>query len=107
MARRLATGDETGAAQAQNRAVEFTLLLAIPCIAAFFAIPDLIMRALFVRGAFTAADATAAAQTLAAYAFGLLPFVLIRSAVATFFARGDTGTPVKAALLAAGVNIAF
>jgi putative peptidoglycan lipid II flippase len=44
---------------------------------------------------------------LTAYAFGLLPFVLIRSTVATFFARGDTATPVKAALIAAAVNIAF
>ena len=50
---------------------------------------------------------TPPASTLAAYAFGLLPFVLIRSAVATFFARGDTATPVKAALIAAAVNIAF
>jgi putative peptidoglycan lipid II flippase len=93
--------------QAQNRAIEFTLLLSIPCVVAFFVIPDLIMRALFMRGAFTAADADAAGRTLTAYAFGLLPFVLIRSAVATFFARGDTATPVKAALLAAAVNIAF
>jgi putative peptidoglycan lipid II flippase len=107
MSRRLAAGDGAGAAHAQDRAVEFTLLMAIPCVAAFFVIPDLIMRALFVRGAFTAADATAAGHTLAAYAFGLLPFVLIRSAVATFFARGDTATPVKAALAAAAVNIAF
>src|SRR5262249_2030461 len=45
--------------------------------------------------------------TLAAYAIGLLPFVLIRSAIATFLARGDTATPLKAALLAAAVNIAF
>ena len=107
MARRLAAGDEAGAAHAQNRAVEFTLLMAIPCLAAFFVIPDLIMRALFVRGAFTDADALAAGRTLAAYAVGLLPFVLIRSAVATFFARGDTATPVKAALIAAAVNIGF
>jgi putative peptidoglycan lipid II flippase len=107
MARRLAAGDHAGAAHAQNRAVEFTLLMAIPCLAAFVVIPDLIMRALFVRGAFTGADAVAAGHTLAAYAIGLLPFVLIRSAVATFFARGDTATPVKAALLAAVVNIGF
>ena len=107
MARRIAAGDEAGAAAAQNRAIEFTLLLAMPCLAAFFVIPELIMRALFMRGAFTAADAVAAGRTLAAYAFGLLPFVLIRSAVATFFARGDTATPVKAALIAAAVNIAF
>jgi putative peptidoglycan lipid II flippase len=107
MSRRIAAGDETGAMRAQNRAVEFTLLMAIPCVAAFFVIPELIMRALFVRGAFTAADAVAAGRTLSAYAFGLLPFVLIRSAIATFFARGDTATPVKAALIAAAVNIAF
>lgn len=107
MARRFAAGDEKGALHAQNRAVEFTLLLSIPCIAAFFVVPELIMRALFMRGAFTAADAVASGQTLTAYAFGLLPFVLIRSTVATFFARGDTATPVKAALIAAAVNIGF
>lgn len=107
MSRRLAAGDDQGARYAQNRAIEFTLLLALPCLVAFFVIPDLLMRALFMRGAFTQADAIAAGQTLAAYAAGLLPFVLIRSAVATFFARGDTATPVKAALIAAAVNIAF
>jgi putative peptidoglycan lipid II flippase len=107
MSRRLAAGDEAGAANAQNRAIELTLLLSIPCLAAFFVIPELIMRALFMRGAFTGADAVAAGQTLVAYAFGLLPFVLIRSTVATFFARGDTATPVKAALIAAAVNIGF
>ena len=107
MSRRLAAGDEAGAASAQNRAIEFTLLLSIPCLVAFFVIPELIMRGLFMRGAFNAADAVAAGRTLAAYAVGLLPFVLIRSTVATFFARGDTATPVKAALFAAAVNIAF
>ena len=107
MARRIAVNDEEGAAHAQNRAIEFTLLLSIPCLAAFIVIPDLLMRALFARGAFTDADAVTAGHTLAAYAVGLLPFVLIRSTVATFFARGDTATPVKAALAAAAVNIAF
>jgi putative peptidoglycan lipid II flippase len=68
-------------------------------------IPDLIMRALFARGAFTAADAAAAGATLAAYSVGLLPFVLLRSFTAPFYARGDTATPVKAALLAAAINI--
>ncbi|HXW27218.1 MAG TPA: murein biosynthesis integral membrane protein MurJ [Xanthobacteraceae bacterium] len=107
MSRRIAAGDEDGARQAQSRAIEFTLLLSLPCLAAFLVVPDLILRALFTRGAFTAADAAAAGATLAAYALGLVPFVLIRSVVATFFARGDTATPVKAALIAVPVNIAF
>jgi putative peptidoglycan lipid II flippase len=107
MARRIAAGDEAGAQQAQSRAIELTLVLAVPCVAGFVAVPELIMRALFMRGAFTAADAAAAGATLRAYALGLIPFVLIRSLVASFFARGDTATPVKASLTAAAVNIGF
>src|SRR5882762_7073059 len=56
MARRITAGDEDGARLAQERAIEFTLLLAIPCVAAFLIVPDLIMRALFMRGKFTAED---------------------------------------------------
>lgn len=107
MASRLAAGDDAGAKRAQSRAIEFALLLSIPCLVAFLLLPDLIMRALFGRGAFTAADAAAAGWTLAAYTVGLIPFVLIRSAVAPFFARGDTATPVKAALIAVAVNVAL
>ena len=107
MTRRLAAGDEKGAASAQARGIQLALLLTIPCAAAAITIPDLIMRALFARGAFTAADAASAGATLAAYSIGLLPFVLMRSFTAPFYARGDTATPVKAALLAAAVNIAL
>ena len=84
MTHRLAAGDEAGAHSAQNRAIEFALLLAIPCVVGFLVVPGLIMRALFMRGAFTAADAHAAAMTLMAYTIGLIPFVLIRSVVAPF-----------------------
>ena len=105
MANRIATGDERGARNAQNRAVEFALLLSIPCLVAFLLLPDLIMRAMFERGAFTAADAQAAAATLAAYAIGLLPFVLMRSLSVTFLARGDTTTPVVALFFAVLVNV--
>lgn len=105
MSRRLAAGDRAGAAEAQGRAIQLTLLISIPFVAGALAIPDLVMRALFARGAFSADDALAAAATLAAYATGLLPFVLMRSFVAPFHARGDTATPVKAALIAVFANI--
>jgi len=107
MASRLAAGDADGAQRAQDRAIELTLLLAIPCVAAFGLVPDLIMLALFSRGAFTAADAAAAGATLAAYTIGLLPFVLLRSVSSTFLARGDTATPVKALMISVVVNVAL
>lgn len=105
MSRRLAANDAVGAAASQGRAIELSLLIAIPFAAGAIAIPELVMRALFMRGAFTAADAHAAAMTLAAYATGLIPFMLMRSFTAPFLARGDTATPVKAALTAVAVNI--
>src|SRR5262249_40937757 len=105
MARRIAAGDEAGARRARRQAITLTLLLTVPCVVAFVLLPDLIMRALFTRGAFTAADAQAAGMTLAAYAVGLLPFVLIRNMASTFFARGDTTTPVIALGVAVIVNV--
>jgi putative peptidoglycan lipid II flippase len=105
MSRKLTSGDHAGAMASQRRAFDFTLLFSVPFVAAFLTVPDVIMRAMFARGAFTKADAVAAGATLAAYAVGLIPFVLIRSAVATFYARKDTATPVKAALTGVAVNV--
>jgi putative peptidoglycan lipid II flippase len=105
LSRRLTADDHAGAAASQRRAFQFTLLSTVPFVAAFLTVPDLIMRAVFLRGAFTPADAAAAGATLAAYAVGLIPFVLIRSAVATFYARKDTATPVKASLTGLAVNV--
>jgi putative peptidoglycan lipid II flippase len=107
MSRRLTAGDHDGALLAQRRAFDFTLLFSVPFVAAFLTVPDVITRAMFARGAFSKADAAAAGATLAAYAIGLIPFVLIRSAVATFYARKDTATPVKAALTGVAVNVAL
>ena len=107
MSRRLTADDQAGAMASQRRAFDFTLLFSVPFVAAFLTVPDVIMRAMFARGAFSKADAAAAGATLAAYAIGLIPFVLIRSAVATFYARKDTATPVKAALTGIAVNVAL
>src|SRR5579864_2756386 len=107
MSRRLTSEDHAGALAEQRRAFDFTLLFSVPFVTAFLVVPDVIMRAMFARGAFTKGDAAAAGATLAAYAIGLIPFVLIRSAVATFYARRDTATPVKAALIGVTVNVAL
>jgi putative peptidoglycan lipid II flippase len=107
MSRRITAGDHAGAMEQQRRAFDYTLLFAVPFVAAFLAVPDVITRAMFARGAFTKGDAAAAGATLAAYAVGLIPFVLIRSAVATFYARKDTATPVKASLTGLTINMAL
>jgi putative peptidoglycan lipid II flippase len=107
MSRRFAAGDPGAAFHAQNRAMAITIALSAPFLVAFLTIPDLIMRGVFVRGAFTEAEALAAGAVLAAYGFGLMAVVLIRSAVASFQARGDTKTPMTIALAAVAINVAL
>jgi putative peptidoglycan lipid II flippase len=107
MSRRIAAGEDDAAHRSQNRAVGLTLALALPCAVAFILIPDLIMYALFGRGAFTLEDAQAAGAVLAAYSLGLPAVVLIRSALASFYSRSDTITPLFASLTAVAVNVVF
>jgi putative peptidoglycan lipid II flippase len=107
MSRRLAGGDVDGASLAQNRTMAITLALSAPFCIAFLQIPDLITRGAFLRGAFSAEAAANSAAVLAAYGLGLIPIVMIRSAVASFQARGDTTMPMIVSLGAIAVNVAL
>jgi putative peptidoglycan lipid II flippase len=105
MSRRLAAGDETGAYRAQNRTMATTLALSTPFFVAFLLIPDVIIRGAYLRGLFTAEAAANSAAVLGAYGVGLLPIVLIRSAVSSFQARGDTTTPMVVSLTSIAINV--
>jgi putative peptidoglycan lipid II flippase len=105
MSRRIADGETDAAHRSQNRAVGLTLALAAPFLVAFLTLPELIMSALFQRGAFDAAAAARAGAVLSAYAIGLPAALLIRSAVASFYSRSDTVTPLIASLAAVAVNV--
>ncbi len=105
MARRITAGDVAGAHAAQNRAIGMTLALTAPFLVAFSILPELTVAALFERGAFSAQAAQASGHVLAAYALGLPAMVLLRSAIASFYARQDTMTPVIASLTGVVVNV--
>ncbi|MEE3092536.1 MAG: murein biosynthesis integral membrane protein MurJ [Pseudomonadota bacterium] len=105
MTRQLAEGDEAGAAESQNRAIEFALLLTVPATLALVTIGDPIVRVLFERGAFDAAATKNTAAALSAFSVGLPAYVLIKALTPGFFARQDTVTPVKIAIVAMVVNV--
>jgi len=107
MSARLAGGDVRAASAAQNRAIVLGLLLTLPCVAAFLIMPDTIMRALFARGAFGVQAADTSAMALVAYGIGLPAFILLRCVTPSFYARGDTATPVRATILSVIANIAI
>ncbi len=107
LSRQLTAGDTAGAQDSQSRAVEFCLLLTIPAAAALVVAAHPIVDGLFGRGAFTPDVVSRTAWALAAYALGLPAYVLVKVLVPGYYARGDTATPVKYAVVALFVNLAL
>ena len=107
LSRRLSTDDSQGSRDAFSRALEAALVLALPAAVALAVAPEQIVRVLFERGAFSQADTGATAVALAIYAIGLPAFVLQKILQPLFFAREDTRTPLRYAVICMIVNAAF
>ncbi len=104
LARQVRRGEHGAAVATQNRALEAALLLTLPAAAALIVLDRPIIAVLFERGAFRQPEVTATAAALAAYAIGLPAYVLIKVLAPCFYAREDTRTPVKIAVLCVVVN---
>ncbi|MCX7351048.1 MAG: murein biosynthesis integral membrane protein MurJ [Alphaproteobacteria bacterium] len=105
LSRRLRAGDETGALNSQNRALELSMFLTIPAAIALMAIPHPIIHTVFEHGAFDRADTFAVAPALLAFASGLVAFSLSKVFQPGFYAREDTKTPMRFAVISVVVNV--
>ncbi len=105
LSRQIRGGDEAGAMESQNRALEFALLLTVPAAFALIAVAGPVIAVLFGRGAFGAEAQEASAWVLVAYALGLPAHVLVKVLATGYFAREDTRTPVKIGILALLTNV--
>src|SRR5499426_1954252 len=104
VSRHLRTGNQAAVMDSQNRSLEFSMLLTVPAAAALAIVPTEIVKVLFERGAFTAADTPPTAYALAVFALGLPSFVLIKVFSPAFFAREDTRTPMRYAAISLAAN---
>jgi putative peptidoglycan lipid II flippase len=104
LSRRLRANDEKGGRDALSRAGEIALALTIPSAVALMVMPVPIVSVLFERGAFGPDDTVATALALAVYGAGLPAFVLQKVLQPLYFAREDTRTPFRYALVAMVVN---
>jgi putative peptidoglycan lipid II flippase len=104
LSRRLSAGDTEGGRQALSRATEVSLALTVPAAVALAVIPIPLVSVLFERGAFRADDVAATALAVAVYGAGLPAFVLQKVYQPLYFARENTRTPFKFALVAMVVN---
>lgn len=105
LSRKLRGGQGESAMYALNRALELSLFLTLPATIALMVVPGPLVSVLFEHGAFGPADSRATAMALAAYAAGLPAFVLVKILQPPFFAREDTVTPLRFALISVAANL--
>ncbi len=105
ISRLLNSGKLDEAMETQNRGIELALFLTLPATIAFIIAGEPIVRGLFQHGAFTSVDTVRCAWALAAFSLGLPSYVLIKVLTPGFYAREDTRTPVRYAMLSIGVNL--
>jgi putative peptidoglycan lipid II flippase len=104
LSRQLRGGQGEAAMSTLNRGIELVLLLTVPAAVALIAIPLPIVSVLFQHGNFTADDSAATALALGIYGAGLPAFVLVKALTPAFYAREDTATPFRYAIISMVVN---
>jgi len=93
--------------RALDWALRWVLLLGVPAAVGLLVLAGPMMAALFHSGEFTGEDVVMAARALMAYALGLVAFMGIKVLAPGFYARQDMKTPVRIAVIAMVVNVAF
>lgn len=107
MAAQAARGEQAALRGTLGFSLRLSAFIAVPAAAGLVALGGPIVRLLFQRGEFGPAEALLTGQALAAYAVGLPAFSATRLAAQTFYALGDTRTPVIVGLLSVAVNVAL
>jgi putative peptidoglycan lipid II flippase len=107
MAAQAARGEHRALTETLGFALRLSAFIAVPAGVGLLALGYPIVRMLFQRGEFNPADAVATTQALAGYAVGLPAFSAARIAAQTFYALGDTRTPVWAGFVSVVANVAL
>jgi putative peptidoglycan lipid II flippase len=99
LSRKIKAGENGAATSLQNAALEVGLILVIPATLALTVLAYPIISTLFERGKFASQESFAVARALMFYSFGLPSYVLVKVMEPAFFARQDTKTPMKIAII--------
>jgi putative peptidoglycan lipid II flippase len=87
--------------------LKLAFFVAVPAAVGLVVLAGPIVRLLFQRGEFGAAEAVFTAHALIGYAVGLPAFSTTRIAAQTFYALGDVRTPVYVGFFSVAANVAL
>ena len=105
MSAQAARSDRAGLTDTLGFALRLSVFIAVPAAVGLVALGGPIVSLLFERGQFGAVATAATTEALAAYAVGLPAFSATRIAAQTFYALGDTHTPVLLGFVSVAANV--
>ena len=91
--------------RALNWGVRWVIIICIPSTVGLIILAQPIVSAIYFHGGFTENGVKMTVLSLIAYSFGLIPIVLVKVLAPGFFARQNTKTPVRIAMIAVAINI--
>jgi putative peptidoglycan lipid II flippase len=101
----LGRGADSEAMMTQNRGLELALFFTLPATVALVICGVPIITGLFQHGQFDASDAVKTGHALAAFSLGLPSYILVKVLTPGYYARHDTKTPMRFAMISIGVNL--
>ena len=105
IARQAAADDTAGVRRTLSAAIRMMLMLNVPATVGLIALAHPIVAMLLERNHFTPADTAATATALIFYAPGLLGYSAVKIVSPTFYALGNSRTPVAISVASMAVNL--
>ena len=87
-----------------NRGLEVSIAMSVASAIGLILLANPIIKTLFQHGLFTSQDTQNTARALMIFACGLPAYMMTKALAPFFYARGDTTTPVKIAIIGVVLN---
>jgi len=107
LSRENVSGTEESFSAMMDWALRWVVLIAVPATFALYLLATPLLSTIFQHNKFNANDVAMATLSLEAFAIGVCGFIFVKVLAPGFFARKDTKTPMKIAVVAVVVNIIF
>lgn len=100
-----ASGSAAGFSDMMDWALRWVVVIAVPATVALIMLSTPLLSTIFQYNAFTTQDVIQTSSALKAFSFGVCGFIFVKVLAPGFFARQNTSTPMKIAVVAVAVNI--
>lgn len=107
ISRQAAQLDHAAMRRTISAGLRLMLMLNVPATVGLIVLAHPIVQLLLQRGRFTSADTAATAVALMAYAPGLIGYSAVKIGVPSFYALGDSRTPVIVSISSVAINAAL